>query len=574
MSKPDVRLQALLAIVCLGFILSLLTVQVQSANLCLAPVPAVGGSLTEGMVGRPQFINPLLADANQIDQELVNLIFDGLTRYDAQGQLAPALARAWQVSEDGLTVTFTLRENAVWHDGAPVTSADVAFTYGLLQGEMPAEAGVVAPPPGLSRLWQAVTITVVDATTISFTLPTPYSPFLEATTRGILPAHLLPNVTAATLAAADFNQAPVGTGPFMVESGDWTRTGRLRLRPNPVYWRGGVSLDAIEYRFYVDMPAAIAAYEAGEIYAINHVSAGELPQVAALPGMRLFSAPEKRFTQLIFNLTNSSLSAMREIEVRQALAYGLDRHRLVDAAVNGQGVLFEGPYLPSSWAYNEQAMTVYATNPISATALLDGAGWGWPEGAPQREREGEALLLRLLYLDTPTDAALAAEIASQWAALGVGVTLLPTPLADLAAALAQRAYDVALVEITPLGDPDLYDFWSQEAIIRGRNYGGWNQRRASEALEEARQLWPVEERRVRYERFLFYYDNEMPALTLYQHVYTYGLSQAVNQLGGSGLADIGLIHEPRDRYRTLADWFLVYRDVLVACPEPTSAPLP
>ncbi len=572
MTKPDVRLQALLAVVCLGFILSLLTVQVQSANLCLAPVPASGGSLTEGIVGRPQFLNPLLADANQIDQELVNLLFDGLTRYDEQGQLAPALARDWQVSEDGLTVTFTLRQNAVWHDGAPVTSADVAFTYGLLQGELPADAAVVAPPAGLLRLWQAVTITVIDPATISFTLPAPYSPFLEATTRGILPAHLLSSVTTATLAAADFNRAPIGTGPFMVESGDWTRTGRLRLRPNPVYWRGGVSLDAIEYRFYADMPAAIAAYEAGEIYAINHVSAAELPQVAALPGMRLFSAPEKRFTQLIFNLTDSGLSAVRELEVRQALAYGLDRHRLVDVAVHGQGVLFEGPYLPSSWVYDEQAMTVYAVNPISTTALLEGAGWVWPDGAPQRQKEEQPLLLRLLYLDVPGDAALAAEIASQWAALGVGVTLQPTSLADLATALSQRAFDVALVEITPLGDPDLYDFWSQEAIIRGRNYGGWNHRRASEALEEARQLWPADERRVRYDRFLFYYDNELPALTLYQHVYTYGLSQAVNQLGGSGLADIGLIHEPRDRYRTLPDWFLVYRDVLVACPEPTAAP--
>ena len=135
MMKPDIRLQGLLALVCLGLILSLLTVQAQSANLCTVQVPASGGSLVEGVVGRPQYINPLLADANQVDRDLVNLVFDGLTRYDDQGQLVPALARGWQVSEDNLTVTFTLRDDVTWQDGQPFTSADVAFTYGLMQDD-------------------------------------------------------------------------------------------------------------------------------------------------------------------------------------------------------------------------------------------------------------------------------------------------------------------------------------------------------------------------------------------------------------------------------------------------------
>ncbi|MCA9940528.1 MAG: peptide ABC transporter substrate-binding protein [Anaerolineales bacterium] len=566
MMKPDIRLQGLLALVCLGLILSLLTVQAQSANLCTVQVPASGGSLVEGVVGRPQYINPLLADANQVDRDLVNLVFDGLTRYDDQGQLVPALARGWQVSEDNLTVTFTLRDDVTWQDGQPFTSADVAFTYGLMQDD------AYTAVPGLARLWQAVTITPLDAHTISFTLPTPYSPFLEATTRGILPAHLLPGITAATLPAAAFNQAPVGTGPFIVESGDWTRSGRLRLRPNPAYWRGGVQLDAIEYRFFPDVAAAVTAYQDGAIYAINRIPAADLPRMAALPGMRLFSAPESRYTQLIFNLTASGLAAVRDKAVRQALAYGLDRPQLVDAAVNGQGVVFEGPYLPNSWTYNADALTVYATNPLSATTLLAGAGWTLVNDSV-RQKEDVSLSLRLLFPDTDSDAALAAGIAAQWAAIGVETVPQPVALVDLPAALLERAYDVALVEITPLGDPDLYDFWSQEAVIRGRNYGGWNNRRASEALEEARQLWPQAERRTRYNRFLFFFDNDLPAFTLYQHVFTYGLSQAVNQQGGSGLADIGLIHQPRDRYRTLPDWFLVYRDVLVACPE-TATPSP
>ena len=126
--------------------------------------------------------------------------------------------------------------------------------------------------------------------------------------------------------------------------------------------------------------------------------------------------------------------------------------------------------------------------------------------------------------------------------------------------LANGEFDVALVDVSPTRDPDLYDFWSQEAIIAGQNYGGWNNRRASEALESGRQLWGVAERRPSYDAFLRIFNNELPAFTLYQHAYTYALSDTVNQ------ADIGKITQPRDRYETFADWFLLYRDASVACP--------
>ncbi|MCB0014499.1 MAG: hypothetical protein KDE34_21440, partial [Anaerolineales bacterium] len=124
--KLNLRWQILLAVVCLSLVLSLLSFQVQTANLCTQTVPASGGIFVEGVVGLPRQINPLLSDPNPVDQELVSLIFDGLTRYDATGRLVPNLAESWQVSDDGLTVQFTLRDDAHWQDGEPVTAADVA----------------------------------------------------------------------------------------------------------------------------------------------------------------------------------------------------------------------------------------------------------------------------------------------------------------------------------------------------------------------------------------------------------------------------------------------------------------
>ena len=555
-TRPNIRWQLLLAIVCLGLVLSLLSYQVQTASLCTTRVPAAGGSLAEGVVGAPQTLNPLLSDDNLVDRELVSLIFDGLTRYDGQGELVPALARSWEVGEDGRTVTFTLAEGVSWHDGEPFTAADVVFTYRLLKDE------AFPAPAGLRTLWQSVTIEEVDEYTVSFTLPEPYSPFLDATTRGILPAHLLADVPAGEVAGHDFNLHPVGTGPFMVPEGEnWPRSGRLHLVPNPGYWLQGVQLDSLEFRFYPDFDTLLAAYEAGEIQAINSVPATRLPQVAELPQTRLYTAPLPRYTQILFNLRDSGAPALDTLEVRQALGHALDRKRLIDAALNGQGIPLQGPYLPGSWAYNPGALTLYGSRPISATEFLEGAGWTLGEGERVRRQEGQLLLLRLLFPDTPAQRALAEALSAQWAEVGVATELLPTTANTYATALAEGEFDVALAEVRPPGDPDLYDFWSQEALIRGQNYAGWNSRRASEALEQARQLWEVSERRPYYDAFLQYFSSALPALTLYQHTYTYAVSDAVQRL------DIGRIDHPRDRYETLADWFLVYRDVTVSCPE-------
>ncbi len=553
----NIRWQLLLAVLSMGLVLSLLSFQVQTAGLCSVTVPAAGGTYVEGMMGKPRYLNPLLSDGYPVDEELVSLIFDGLTRYDESGELVPALAQSWTVSDDGLSVRFTLRQDVTWHDGEPFTAADVAFTYGLYQDEN---------FPGLATLgtlWQAITINQISATQIEFVLPEPYAPFLDVTTRGILPAHRLEGITGANLADSAFNQSPTGTGPFMISSDqNWQRTQRLRLTPNPLHWRQGTKISNLEFRFFPDEITLEEAFEAGEIQAINSVTYTQLPHIAAIPGVRLSTAESARYTSLIFNLSDSGSPALKSVAARQALAYALDRQALIDEVLNGQGLLLEGPYLPSSWAYHPQMLTPYAHQPVSATINLESEGWLLPEGESIRQQEGELLELTLVALDTPLQREVATAVAGQWEQVGVMVDLLLYPdVGELRSALANREYDVALAEIKPPGDPDLYDFWSQEALVRGQNYSGWNHQRASEALERGRKAWGMDERRAFYDIFQRYYDNNLPALTLFQHVYTYAMSGDVNE------AEIGRISHPRDRYESMANWFLFYRDVTVGCPE-------
>jgi len=519
---------------------------------CTAETVVPGGIFVEGVVGIPQRLNPLLSDGNPVEADLVDLLFDGLTRYDDRGLLRPALAESWVVSDDGLTITFALREEAAWHDGQPVRAADVQFTYGLLQQE------AFPAPAGLRLLWQAVTMVVVDERTVQFRLPQPYAPFLEATTRGLLPAHLLADIPPAELADHPYNWAPVGTGPFMVADGDnWRRTGRLTLKPNPVYWPPEISPDGLAFQFFADYPNLLAALDAGDIQAVNKIPAAAVVEAALLPNLRLISSPAPRYTQLLFNLSDGPARAQA---VRQALAYGLDRYQLRATALAGQGLPLEGPYLSTSWGYNPADLTVHTPDPGVARSLLDGAGWPLVEGSPVRQREEAELRLRLIFVAEPGARALAQEMARQWAEIGVGISSTPLSPPAFLEALAGREFDLALVEVDPPGDPDLYDFWSQEAMIRGQNYAGWNNRRASEALEAARQLYELAERRPYYDAFLRFFNTDLPALTLYQHVYTYGLSTAVQN------ADIGPVLYPRDRYQTLADWRWQQRLVNVPCP--------
>ncbi|HFQ92437.1 MAG TPA: peptide ABC transporter substrate-binding protein [Anaerolineae bacterium] len=560
----NLRWQILLAALAFSLTAALLSFQVRSASLCATRVPAAGGVFVEGAVGLPQTLNPLLSDPYPLDRQLVSLIFDGLTQVDASGQIAPALAENWSVSEDGRTLRFVLRDDVAWHDGEPVTAADVAFTYGLMQGEN------FPGPAALKNLWQSVTINQIDDQTIEFVLTEPYAPFLSETTRGILPAHLLEGVTAASLAEHPFNQSPVGTGPWMVNANqDWRQNGRLQLLPNPLYWREGTQIPILEFQFFPDEAALAEAFADGRIHAMNTVSPEMLPDVAAIPGVRLFTAESPRYTELLFNQGEDGAPLLKTTEGRQALAYALDRNAVVDRVLNGQGLPLEGPYLPTSWAYNPAALTRYQYDPTAAQLALSAAGWEKVEGVPVRRNEaGDPLQIRLLTLAGAPHEPLAEEIAWQWADIGIdAVVETAVNGAALREALAEGDFDVALVDIAPPVDPDLYDFWSQEAIVRGQNYGRWNNRNASEALENGRQIWPVAERRPYYDTFLRLFNSDLPALTLYQHAATYALSPTVEQ------AEIGKITQPRDQYKTFAQWFLLYRDGSIVGPAEEVTPV-
>lgn len=547
-----IRWQVLLII--LGVVLVGILLAYLAINYTTVLRPGRGGTYVEGIAGFPRYLNPLLS-SSQVDRDICALLFSGLTRLNERGAVEPDLARGWDHTLDGLIYTFHLRSNIYWHDGTPFTADDIVFTIGLIQADDfpgPSDLG--------SDLWRAVTVEKVDRRTVRFTLPEPYAPFLDYTTVGILPAHLLKGVRAAALPAIEFNLNPVGTGPFQLEEIEVEgETIAAMVLGQPSRYHGSQSyLDRVQFRFYPSDQAVFDAYEAGEVEGIARISVADLPRASASPTLDLFSAQIAEYGIVFLNLGRSDLPFSQEPEVRQALMYALDRQRIVDDALRGQALVVHNPLIPGTWAYDANVPR-YEYDPDTAGGLLDEAGWRLlREESIVRRKEGKPLAFTLLASSEPERFAVAQMLAEQWAAIGVSVTVETASSLKVREALDRRDFEAILVHLSLPGDPDPYPFWHQTQIGSGQNYAGFDHRRMSEVIEQARVIVNRERRQELYYEFQEIFAHEVPALLLYVPVYTYGVDERIHNV------QIGPLVYPSDRFHTISDWWIVPRRVFVS----------
>ena len=557
-----IRWQILL--IAVGILLVAVLLAYLAANYTTVLRPGPGGTYVEGIVGVPRYLNPLLSGYNEVDRDIGSLIFCGLTRLNGRGEVEPDLASRWDVATGSgqvVTYTFTLRSNAYWHDGTQVSADDVIYTIRLLQDpEFP------GPDELGSALWKTITVGRVDRRTVSFTLIEPFAPFLDYTTFGLLPAHRLEGVAANDLPTLGFNTSPVGCGPFQLEGMDVADGGAVEsvvLQRFDRYHGSRPQLDRIQFRFYPNYQRVIKAYQAREVDGLGRVPAAHLDQARSFPTLDLFSAPTAEYAGVLFNLRRSELGYAADSAVRRALMHAVDRQAIIDGALDGQAIPAQGPLLPGTWAHSDLEAR-YEFNPDRAEDLLDDAGWerrgivdDW------RRKGGKRLEFSLLVSSEPERLAVAQMLIEQWAAIGVTVTLRTASPPEVRQALEARDFDAILVSVSVPGDPDPYTFWHETQVESGQNYTGIANRRISEVIEQARVLVEAgnETRRDLYEEFQELFAHEMPALPLYLPVYTYGVDQRIHNV------QIGPLMYPSDRFRTVADWWMVPRRVFVSDAE-------
>jgi peptide/nickel transport system substrate-binding protein len=540
----------LLGVVLVGILLAYLAI-----NYTTVLRPGRGGTYIEGIADSPHYLNPLLSGHHEADRDICALVFSSLTRSNEYGELEADLARRWEVTPDNLTYTFYLRSDAYWHDGTPLTADDVIFTIDLVK-----DPGFPGPPDLGANVWQTVAVKKVDRRTVRFTLSEPYAPFLDYTTIGILPAHLLEGIRAADLPDMEFNLNPVGSGPFQlagmeIEDGAITS---MMLKPFPRYYGAHPYLDRIQFRFYPSCQTVLNAYEEGKVEGISRIPAADLSRVSGFPDLNLFSAQVAEYGIVFLNHRRPDLPFFQEQGVRQALLYALDRQQVIDNALGGQALIAHSPLIPGTWAYNDD-IPRYEHDPDTASELLDEAGWKLPtRGDGVRHKGGQPLAFTLLTSSEPERIEVAQMLADQWTATGITVTVATASPLEVREALENRDFEAVLIHLDLHGDPDPYPFWHQTQIKSGQNYAGFDHRRISEIIEQARVITNRERRQQLYYEFQEVFSQEVPALLLYVPVYTYGVDERIHNV------QIGPLVCPSDRFRTISQWWIVPRRVFVS----------
>jgi peptide/nickel transport system substrate-binding protein len=543
-----VRWQAILAF--LGILLVIALLSYATYTYTSQEVPARGGVFVEGVAGNPQYINPVLCQYNEVDRDLCSLIFNGLLKLDEKGEWQPDLAEKWEVGPNSDVFTFTLKSDVRWHDGLRITADDVIFTVHLMQDpDLPVL-------PDLANLWRSVIATKVDDRTVVFQLSQPYAAFPDYVTIrwfGVIPKHYWERYTPAEIPHAQLNSQPIGSGPFnLVE----IESQHAPLEPVLTQIHQTPYLDALEFRFFPDYPSILAAAESGEVHGVSRIFPEYQKQAEAIPDLQLFTSPIPGYTMLLFNFDAPDASFLAEPSVRQALAYGVNRDKLLNEVIPGVGMKADSPILPDVWAYNPE-IPRYDYDPDRAMQLLEESGWIDTNNDGVRERDGKELIFTLVSDDAPHSISVGQAIAQDLSRIGVRVDPQPVSFTGLITDyLAPRQFSAALISVELYGDPDPYPLWHSSQISpHGQNFGGWNNREADILMEQARLTSNQDTRRQFYFEFQRIFATELPALLLYYPLYTYGASTAVHDM------EVGRLNEPADRFKTFAKWYVNTRKI-------------
>lgn len=519
-------------------------------------VPADGGSLVEGAIGTPRFINPLLA-VSEVDQDLTALVFSGLLRAKPDGSYLPDLADSYEISDDGTVYTIRLRQNATFHDGTPITSADVLFTVSM------ATNPEVKSPRRVD--WEGVQVDTPDEHTIVFTLPHAYAPFRENVTLGILPKALWENVSPEEFPFEALNTHPVGSGPYRVAEVTLDTTGAptsYTLLSFKNFTLNAPHIRMLSYIVFPNEEELLHAYENSEIDSFVAASPKTLPRTVSEDAQTL-TLNLARVFGIFFNQNHATVLA--NASVREALDTAIDKEAIIDSILSGYGTALNGPIPPGllpriSTVASSSAVQPEVDRSLRVESILSKAGWKKSEPATTTEmqqntwtKDKAPLSLSLATADTPELVATAHAVEEMWRAAGIDVHVQVYPLAEFNQdILRPRAYDAVLFGEV-VGRPlDLFAFWhSSQRNDPGLNLAQYTNASADKLLASARAETKFETRATTLHAFVQTLNDDHPAVFLYAPSILYVLPPSVQGVS------IGTLTSPSDRFVSVHEW---YRD--------------
>jgi len=462
----------------------------------IEPAKHKGGTLIEGSFVDAKTLNPVLV-SDTASSAVSSLIFEGIVFVDPQTVLPQGkLAEKWDISSDGITYTFTLRQGITWQDGQPLTANDVKFTYDMLMNKD-------TKSPRTAELTERIkSVDVVDDRTIKFTLNAPAAPFLVSNTvYGIIPQHILKDVQPANLAQDPFSTGQkgrtIGTGPFMFE--EWVKDDHITLVKNPKYWQGEPNLDRYIYKVVPDSNVVAQQLKTGEID-YGGIDPSQVQDIKSQPNLNVVVYDTFSFTFYSYQLDPQKTTLFQEKEVRQALLYALDREAMIKSIRLGYGRVAVGTMPVLSWAYNPDAIKLkYEYNPDKAKQLLDQAGWTpGPDGI--RQKNGKRLSFTV-YTNAGNKIReqYVAVFQEQWKKIGVECKPQTEEWnAFLNRITGSKDFEMFLVGFVWDVDPDQSTMWKSSAYEGGFNMNKYSNPQVDQLLDEAIKTTDVQKRKELY----------------------------------------------------------------------------
>ena len=480
----------------ISFISSFLVIMWKVNNNFLTEIPTDKGILTEGIIGTPRFINPVLA-ISDADRDMVALIYSGLMRANNQGDLIPDLAEKFTISEDGLVYTFILKPNLMWHDGTPITSDDIIFTIEKIKDNL-----TKSPKRGG---WEGIEVEKINDLSLKLVLQKPYAPFLESTTIGILPKHLWNNLSSEQMSSSNMNTQPIGSGPYKINKVSRSSSGVItsyELAANKKFNLGKPHIQRLVLRFYQSEESLVNAYQRGEIENINAITPQALEKIKKNNGIvKTLSLP--RVFGVFLNQNSSKIFAKKE--VRQALNISVDRKRIIDEVLRGFGTELFHPLPPGTLgAIIEQSTTANSVD--EAKMILEKSGWkANEEGILEKTEKKEVFQLNfsISTSDAPELKQTAELLKEMWEKIGAKVDIKVFEIGDLNQnVIRPRKYDALLFGEIVGREPDPFAFWhSSQRNDPGLNVALYANIKVDKILEETRTIEDNIKRGEKYREF-------------------------------------------------------------------------
>jgi len=531
-------------------IVSGLTLLKRANDSLMVAVPTNGGTLKEGIIGSPRFVNPVLS-ISDVDHDLTSIVYSGLVKTTPDNLIIPDLAKDYQISKNGLEYTFTLKDNIYFQDGKKITVDDILFTIETIQ-----DPNIKSPK---RPNFYDVKVEKIDDKTIKFSLKKPYSPFLQNLTIGILPKHLWGDLSADQFPLSQYNVEPIGSGPYQINKMQTLQKNMLLiptyydLTPFKRYILGKPYISNLTINFYQDEKTLINAYNNGDIEAINSISPEKILDLKKQNDSKIKTAPLPRVFAVFFNQNQSEILSYKE--VRQALNLTVNRQKIVDQVLNGYGDPLFGP-IPKG-LIDDKSNSSIKYNLDLASSTLAKAGWVknistgiWEKKVSKKQTL--QLQISISTLNSQNLVQTANLIKADWEKLGVIVNVQQFELGDLQQNIIRpRKFEALLYGEVVGRDMDLFAFWhSSQRNDPGLNISMYANSKVDNLLNDARTTMNSATKVSDFVSFESEINKDIPAIFLYSPDFIYIIPNKIQGI------QINTIAMPFERFLNINQWFI------------------